>query len=326
MILEYNKEKDMRKVAVIALALLILPALAYGQAKVGTAGAQFLEVGVSARAMALGEAVIANIDDASALYYNPAAIAEFDRYKAMFTHIQYPADITYEFAGFTMPVRSLMGNVGVAFYMLSTGDMPVTTYKHPTGNGNTFQAKDYAMALSYGSALTQHFSIGFTVKYIAELYETYKADGWGADVGTYYNTGFRNLKVCMILRNFGPDLKFIEEAYPLPIDFKFGAAVDIVQGPTHKMTFSAQLSHPNDNLEKYSSGLEYWFNDFVALRVGKLFNVDYFGARKLFSAEGITLGGGIKTDVSKFKVGIDYGYQDFGYLDQTHRFSLGLEF
>ena len=98
----------MRKAAVIALAVLILPSLAYGQAKVGTAGAQFLEIGVSARSIALGDAVIANIDDASALYYNPAAIAEFDRYKAMFTHIQYVADINYEFAAI---IKHLNGNI-----------------------------------------------------------------------------------------------------------------------------------------------------------------------------------------------------------------------
>ncbi len=316
----------MRLITVVALAVLLLPTLAFGQAKVGTAGAQFLEVGVSARAMGLGEAVIASIDDASALYYNPAAIAEFDRYKAMFTHIQYPAEINYEFAGLTMPVDYLMGNIGLSFYMLSTDDMPVTTYKHPTGNGQTFQAKDYAFGFTYASALTQHFSIGFTVKYIAELYHTYKADGWGADVGTYYNTGFRNLKICMILKNFGPDLKFIEEEYPLPIDFKFGTAIDLIQGPAHRITFSAELSHPNDNLEKYAAGLEYWLNDLVALRIGKKYNQDYYDDLSAFSSEGMTFGGGLKTDISNFTVLVDYGYQDFGFLDETHRFSLGLEF
>ena len=317
----------MRKAAVIALAVLILPSLAYGQAKVGTAGAQFLEIGVSARSMALGDAVIANIDDASALYYNPAAIAEFDRYKVMFTHIQYVADINYEFAGITMPVNSLMGNVGLSFYMLSTDDMAVTTYKNPTGrNAPTFQAKDYAIGLTYASALTEHFSLGFTVKYIAELYYDYKAEGWAADVGTYYNTGFRNLKICMLLTNFGPDLKFIEEKFQLPIDFKFGAAIDLVQGPTHKLIFSGVMSHPNDNLEKYATGLEYWFNDFVALRLGRKYNVDYIGTQNFSKWEGMTFGAGLKMDLSNVTLGVDYGYQDFGFLEQTHRFSLGLEF
>ncbi|MCP4633030.1 MAG: PorV/PorQ family protein [candidate division Zixibacteria bacterium] len=317
----------MRKAALIALAVLILPTLAYGQAKVGTAGAQFLEIGVSARAMSLGDAIIANIDDASALYYNPAAIAEFDRYKVMFTHIDYPTEINYEFAGITFPVSSLMGNVGISFYMLSTDDMLVTTYTNPTGlNAPTFQAKDYALGLSYASALTEHFSMGFTVKYIAELYHEYKADGWAADIGTYYNTGFRNLRISMLLKNFGPDMKFIDEKYSLPMDFKFGAAIDIFNMPSHHLIFSGQMAHPNDNLEKYATGLEYWFNDVVALRMGKLYNVDYVSTQEAFSTDGLTFGAGLKTELSDIGLIVDYGYQDFGFLNETHRFSIGLEF
>ena len=317
----------MRQAAVIAIAVLLLPSLAYGQAKVGTAGAQFLEIGVSARGMALGNAIVASVDDASALYYNPAAIAEFDRYKAMFTHISYVADINYEFAGFTMPVNALMGNVGVALYMLSTDDMPQTTFKNPTGSGApTFQAKDYALAVSYAAPWTEHFSLGVTVKYIAELYHTYKAEGWAADVGTYYNTGFRNLRICMLLSNFGPDMKFINEKFPLPQDFKFGISVDILQGPDHKLMFLGQMSHPNDNLEKYATGLEYWFNDFVALRVGRSYNVDYVSTKNFMEWEGMSFGAGLKMDVANFTMGVDYGYQDFGFLDDTHRFSLSMEF
>lgn len=317
----------MKKAAIIALIAMVLPSMAYGQAKVGTAGAQFLEIGVSARGISLGDAVVATVDDASALYYNPAAIAEFDRYKAMFTHVQYVADINYEFAGLTLPVRPLLGNIGISFYMLSTDDMPVTTYKNPTGAGNpTFQAKDYALGLSYASALTAHFSLGFTVKYVAELYYDYKAEGWAMDVGTYYNTGFRNLKVCMLLSNFGPDMKFIEDKYPLPMDFKFGAAIDVMEGPRHKLIFAAMMSHPNDNLEKYATGFEYWFNDVVALRVGKKYSMDYMESQNFSKFEGLTFGAGLRTDVSNVVLSVDYGYQDFGYLNETHRFSFGLEF
>jgi hypothetical protein len=205
--------------------------------------------------------------------------------------------------------------------------MPVTTYQNPTGAGApTFQAKDYALGLSYASALTEHFSIGVTVKYIAELYYEYKAEGWAADVGTYYNTGFRNLRICMLLSNFGPDMKFISEKYPLPIDFKFGGAIDLLQGPTHRLTFSGQMSHPNDNLEKYATGLEYWFNDLVALRVGRQYNVDYIESLDFMQWEGMSMGAGLKTNVSNVTLSVDYGYQDFGYLDSTHRFSVGLEF
>jgi hypothetical protein len=59
--------------------LLLLPGLLYGQAKVGTAGAQFLELGVSARAVAMGEAFVAVANDATAVYYNPAGLTQCSR-------------------------------------------------------------------------------------------------------------------------------------------------------------------------------------------------------------------------------------------------------
>lgn len=58
------------------LILLVFPEWAWGQAKVGTAGAQFLELGVSARAIAMGDAFLSICDDASAVYYNPAGLTQ----------------------------------------------------------------------------------------------------------------------------------------------------------------------------------------------------------------------------------------------------------
>ena len=56
------------RIYLLFLVLLLLPGVLYGQAKVATAGAQFLEIGVSARAVGMGEAFIAVADDATAIY------------------------------------------------------------------------------------------------------------------------------------------------------------------------------------------------------------------------------------------------------------------
>ena len=57
--------------AMVCLLFLISPSKVLGQAKVGTTGAQFLELGVSARAMGMAEAFTAVSDDISSVYYNP---------------------------------------------------------------------------------------------------------------------------------------------------------------------------------------------------------------------------------------------------------------
>jgi len=311
----------MRKFLLLSMILFFLPALAFGQAKVGTAGAQFLEIGVSARAVGMGEAFLAVSDDASAIYYNPAGIVQMDNLGLMASHIDYPAGITYDFLGVVYPAARLGGVWGAGFYMLNTGDMPLTTYFHPLdedpfGSGQTFSAKEYALALSYAASLTDRFSIGLTFKFIDESYEEERATGWAADVGTLYNTGFRGFKIAMVISNFGPDLKFIQMGHPLPMNFKFGGSMDIVNSGLHKATFALEGSHPNDNLEKFNGGMEYWYNDILALRMGNHFENN---------AGGFSFGAGLKFKLSKTKAGFDYSYHDFGYLTQIHRFSVSVK-
>lgn len=300
------------------LILLVFPEGVWGQAKVGTAGAQFLELGVSARAIGMGEAFLSICDDASAVYYNPAGLIQLRQREALFTHISYLADINYEFAALAYPTPKFGGVWGVSFLMLDAGDMPFAgKYEHALNPTQTFTAKEYALSFSYARSLTDRFNVGGTLKIIDELYDTERATGWAADMGTLYDTGFRGFKIGMMISNFGPDLKFISEAYPLPMNFKFGGVMDIFRGENHRAVFALEGGHPNDNLEKFNGGVEYWFKDLFSLRFGNYFEYD---------TGGITAGGGVRLNVSQAKLSIDYGYHDMGFLEGMHRFSLGVIF
>ncbi|MEW5923908.1 MAG: PorV/PorQ family protein [Candidatus Zixiibacteriota bacterium] len=311
------------KVALCAAVLLLLPSLAFSQAKVGTTGVNFLELGVSARAMGMAEAFTAGVTDASAVYYNPAGLAYIYGREAMFTHIDLPAGINYEFFALAYPMESVSGVVGLALYALNTGDILRTDYSYPMGrdqdgNEQYFSAGDLAVALSYSRFLTDKFSLGLTVRYIQESLELEKASGWSADVGTCYNSGYRNFKIAMMISNFGPDMKFIKEEFPLPMNFKFGASIDVLSSDNHVLMFAAEGAHPSDNEEKYNIGLEYWFMDKFSIRAGERFNYD---------SDGFTAGGGLVLPISgNMDLSVDYAYQEFGYLNEVHRFTLGLVF
>jgi len=317
MIMDGDRGDGMGRQLLLLLVTLIFPSLLLGQAKVGTAGAQFLELGVSARANGMGDAFVAVADDATAMYYNPAGLTQLYDREVAFTHIDYPAEIRYEYAGVAYPLYRFGGVIGIGFYALDAGDIRETTYEYPLGTGRTFGAREYAATLSYGRNLTDRFSVGVTLKFIDELYEDERSSGWAADVGTSYDTGFRSFKIAMVITNFGPDMTFVTESYPLPINFRFGGAINVIDGEHNKGVFSVEASHPSDNLEKYNAGFEYQYLDHYFLRVGEKFNYD----------EGtFSVGGGLKFPLSKMQLRVDYGYQDLGLLTQAHRFTIGLTF
>jgi long-subunit fatty acid transport protein len=296
--------------------LIGVPRDAAAQDKVGTTGMQFLEIGVSPRADGLGGAFSAIADDASAVYYNPAGMVQLDNTQLMVSHIDYPVDIAYNFVGLVLPLR-VGGTLGLGYYGLDAGRIDRTTYSNPYGDGTTFGAKDYALSVSYGRFLTDRFSVGMTFKLVDELLETERASGWAADVGTIYNTGFRNFKITMMIANFGPNMQHISEDFPLPIDFRFGAAVDFLDGGIHRATLAVEGSHPSDNRERYTMGVEYIFQDFAVFRIGNRFERDLGG---------LSVGGGVAFDMLGLGARLDYGYQDFEALDKVQRYSLTLDF
>lgn len=307
----------------IILTVLLLPSLAFSQAKVGTTGVNFLELGVSARAMGMAEAFTATVDDASAVYYNPAGLVYLYGREMVFTHIDMPADINYEFISLATPLESVGGMVGIAAYSLNAGDILHTGYDYPLGedrdgNAQYFSAGDFAISVSYARYLTDKFSLGITAKYIREDLHEFNASGWAADVGTMYNSGYRNFKIAMLISNFGPDMKFVQQEFPLPINFKFGASIDFLDMEDHLVTLAAEGSHPADNLEKYNIGLEYMYLEKFSLRIGERLNYD---------SDGLTFGGGLTLPLGdEIDLEVHYAYQDFGFLNEVHRFSMGVSF
>jgi len=306
----------MRRLTIL-LAILIFPVFAMGQAKVGTSGAQFLEINPTARATAMGDVYLSVANDAEALYLNPAGISAFPARSVIFSHIRYPADIQLNFLGVTYPTSFLGGVVGFSAVSLSMDDMPVRTPAHPEGTGQTFTASDYSAALTYSRRLTDRFSVALTGKFISEYYADESAFGWAFDIGTLYLTGFKNMRIGMCISNFGPDMKFIEQTYPLPMNFKFSISSDILSSTRHKLTLGFYGSHPNDNVEKFALGGEYWFQNLAALR----------GSYKIqHDSEVFNLGGGVRVPIGQVNLRLDYAFSKMKNLADLHRFTISAEF
>ena len=336
----------MRKERFILLILLLsIPGWCWGQAKVGTAGVQFLKVGVSARAMAMAEAFVGVADDAGALYYNPGGLLQLQKPDHMFTHIVYPAGIQFEYLGTAWPVPKLQAAVGAQVTFLHTDRMDETTPEQPYGTGRTFTASDLAIGVTYAQRLTNKFSVGGNVKFIEERLADQKATGLAFDVGTYYNTGWKRIVIAMVITNFGPDMNFVDSPFPMPINFKFAASIRALERHPHALIIAGEGWHPNDNLEQFNLGIEYGFMDLAFLRIGKKIN----GAKRYswseyldnndndpyveypiinedgdISTDGLTFGAGLKIKLPTLALKIDYAYSNVNKLGSNHFFTLGI--
>ncbi len=349
--------------ALLALVM-ILPEFAHAQAKVGTAGVQFLKISPSCRAVGMGEAYVAVANDASAIYHNPGALARLRQPEAMLSYIDYAAGLQYGYLGYVRAVEKLNGAIAGSVTYLSTDEMDETTPEMPNGTGRTFTAGDLAVGVSYSQKLTDKFSVGGTVKYLNETLADESASGWAADVGTYYYTGWRSVRLAMLTSNFGPDMKFVDTPFPMPMNFTFGMAGYVWNSSdrrfwtgsdsvgTHALMASVAWSHPNDNVEVYNIGLEYGYQNCAFIRFGKKINgisrktwEDYrekirrhedatntnpFYEYPLFSKDGnffqngATLGAGIK--IPRAGISLDYAFTGITFLDYVHRFSLSYRF
>ncbi|MCB9236182.1 MAG: PorV/PorQ family protein [Bacteroidia bacterium] len=160
---------------------------------------EFLKIGVSARAAAMGNAQTAIVDDVTAGYWNPGGLnlaLKNPQIAAM--HSEYFAGIAkYDYIGFTMPVDDNR-RLGISMIRLGVDDIP-NTLNLVDQNGNidfdkveTFSVADFAVLLSLAQKLNilNGLNVGVNMKVVNRSIGKFaNAWGFGIDAGAVYENG-----------------------------------------------------------------------------------------------------------------------------------------
>jgi len=335
----------MKKILILFAILAVAAPLAAETAKVGSAGAQFLKIGVGSRYQGMAEASVATVSDVYAAYWNPAGLAEVEGWSVGFTSVNWLLDVNLNYVAAARYFEDV-GVFAASVTVLSMNDQEITTVTQPEGTGQKYSAASYAVGLSFARQLTTRFAFGGTVKYLGEEIGEVDARGFALDFGTLLYTGFRTMRIGMSISNMGSDMKFTGSSvkvsyvdpdldpdedpqvpadaeltttpYSLPLTFRVGLAYDLEFGPKSMVTLSSEFKHPNDNQQRGSLGAEFAYDQRFFLRGGYKINYD---------EETFSLGGGLSTTMGEeTRLFIDYSWQDFGRLEAAQRFSVGFTF
>lgn len=342
--------KPFRYFVKIALSLIVACGLSTApskaQSKVGTTAAQFLGIGVGARAIAMGGAYVASDEDASALYWNPGAFALASKSQFAFANTQWLVDTKFRWFGF---MYNLDGSnaFGLSLTQLDYGEDEVTTTLQPDGTGEKWTAQDLAIGISYSRRLTDHFSLGGSAKYVTESIYNESASTVTFDLGLLFVTGFNNMRLGMSMSNFGGDLtldgrdlynrvdidpsnpggnktlvaKLKVDSWPMPLLYRVGVAMDVVKNDEMNLTVAADALRPNDNVESVNVGGEAGWRDMLFVRGG------YKSLFQTNSEEGLTLGAGVKYRIEGLgALEFNYAFNKFGVFDNLNTIALAVSF
>ncbi len=344
-------KKYMRSIMLGWLILCWLAPASFGQKlqKLAQTGMKFLNVTTDARISGLADAITAVEGYSTSMFFNPSGMAKMPNIADVsFGRIDWIADIQYLYgsAAFSL-ANGRYGVIGFTAISVDYGmfigtirdDDPANELGYvETGN---FSPSAMAFGVGYSKALSSKFSVGGNVKYVVQdmgssivglsgaaadgnyTRKSYSASVYAFDFGVLYNTGFRSLNIGMCIRNFSKEVTYEDEGFQLPLMFRIGVAMDlldvypVVSKENNSLLFSIDATHPRDYQEQLNVGLEYLFFKTFAIRLGYSSPNDEYG---------LCTGVGFQKSYQNYLLALDYAYTPFDAFNDVHRFSVHFAF
>ena len=278
--------------AIILAAVLASPASAQtgtqDNTAYGGASGEFLLLGAGARGHALGGAYAALTNDVTAMYYNPAGLAQLSRPGVMFSANSYIAETNYAWAGIAFPLGGGVRSVGFSLGSFGFSDQPVYNLDQPDGSDQTYSVRQTFLSATVAQNFSDRFSAGLSLKFINDRLGTARASGVAVDFGTNFHAsvGARPIRASFVIQNLGTNLQHSGQdlivgvtrqpplgtvdvpqepqsavlstsSWTLPVMFRVGVALDLVAQGNNRLTVLSEFTQPNNTKPGAGAGFEY---------------------------------------------------------------------
>jgi len=172
----------MSRTKTTVVSLLLLSLLVATTASAQNFADPWLRMGVGAKAMAMGTAATAVAEDATAAYWNPAALATLRQFEASLMYTAgMKAERNYNYVSAALRVDRV-GTFGLSW--LNAGISGINTIDANRVKGSPFDVANNAFQLSYGRELATGLALGISGKYLQE--DLADNTGYGVDAGLLF--------------------------------------------------------------------------------------------------------------------------------------------
>ena len=332
----YKTNRLSKGLMVLLITLLAVSiAFAGSDKRRGTAGAQELLLPVGSVGTAMGGSYSAVVSGIEAAYWNPAGVAILEgNGEAIFSHMDYIADINVEYAAIASRVGTL-GVLGASLKTINFGEIPVTTTNSPDGTGETYSPRYMTIGVIFSRVMTDRINFGVKLNLISEQIMRVSANGVALNAGVQYRTSEDGFMMGVTLRNLGIDMLFtgadLEQtitppgsepgtrsepwriplsSFELPTQLEIAIAYGVYHNGSSKLTIGGSFLNDNFSLDQYTFGAELELMDMFYLRGSYALAEDpethelYSGNEEFLWGPGF--GGGLKLKMGTTNLKIDY--------------------
>lgn len=311
-----NIMKNLIPFIIIAVILLSGAVKLFAIGSIGTSGADFLELGIGSRPLAMGEAFTAEINDVNSLYYNPAGLGSL-RYPVLsFFHNELILDSRFENISVAYPLYGGWIAVSNSLFWVPAFDK-INIDGNSTGKVQYYNG---CFTTGYGYDFGPFYA-GGSAKYIYQKIDSLFVSSYAMDIGILkgmylyspFDSPIRNFHLGMSILNIGTQAK----DDPLPRMIRIGSSYK----PTKWLGINLDMT---ENFIRTSDLYDFTYLFDESFRVNAGFELNYMeilyirGGWRFNDAGTYSLGFGFNYAVQDTAFIVDTSYSDNGVFGPVY--------